>query len=238
MKDILKIKNLNVLADDKLILKDLSLNIAEGELVALMGANGAGKSTLVRALLGDENYQIRSGQIIFRNQNLLALAPEERAKLGLAFVWQQPPAIKGVELFTLLNLVQEIHDGDYDYQLADQLLFREINRNFSGGEKKIAELVQVLNQNPRLLVIDELDSGLDIENLKIVLTALKEELKKRKMALLLITHSGAVLEEIKPQRIMILCHGELICQSRDIKKVLNTIKKYGYQKCESCQNSL
>lgn len=238
MKDILKIKNLNVLADDKLILKDLSLNIAEGELIALMGANGAGKSTLVRALLGDENYQIRSGQIIFRNQNLLALAPEERAKLGLAFVWQQPPAIKGVELFTLLNLVQEIHDGDYDYQLADQLLFREINRNFSGGEKKIAELVQVLNQNPRLLVIDELDSGLDIENLKIVLTALKEELKKRKMALLLITHSGAVLEEIKPQRIMILRHGELICQSRDIKKVLNTIKKYGYQKCESCQNSL
>jgi len=81
MKDILKIKNLNVLADDKLILKDLSLNIAEGELVALMGANGAGKSTLVRALLGDENYQIRSGQIIFRNQNLLALAPKSELNL-------------------------------------------------------------------------------------------------------------------------------------------------------------
>ena len=238
MKNILEIKNLNVLADDKLILKDLSLSIGEGELVALMGANGAGKSTLVRALLGDDSYQITSGQITFLGKNLLNLAPEERAKLGLAFVWQQAPAIKGVELFTLLNLIQEIHDGDYDYQLADPLLFRELNTNFSGGEKKIAELVQVLNQNPRLLVIDELDSGLDLENIQTVLTALKTELKKRNMALLLITHSGAVLQEIKPQRIAILREGELICQSRDIKKVLTTIKKYGYQKCAACQDCL
>lgn len=238
MQEILKVNKLNVLVNDQSIIKDLSLSIDEGELVALMGANGAGKSTLVRVLLGDEVYQIASGQITFREKNLLSLNPEERAKLGLAFVWQQAPAIKGVELFTLLNLIQEIHDGDYDYQLADPLLFREINDNFSGGEKKIAELVQVLNQNPRLLVIDELDSGLDIENLQIVLTALKKEIKKRKMALLIITHSGAVLEEIKPDRIAILRQGELICQSRDIKKVLSTIKKYGYQKCESCQNCL
>jgi Fe-S cluster assembly ATP-binding protein len=238
MQDILKIKNLNVTANDQLIIKNLSLTIKPGELVALMGANGAGKSTLVRVLLGDEAYQIKSGEITFQKKDLLSLTPEERAKLGLAFVWQQSPVIKGVELFTLLNLIQEIHDGDYDYQLADPLLFREVNAGFSGGEKKIAELVQVLNQNPRLLIIDELDSGLDIENLQSVLTALKKEIKKRNMALLIITHSGAVLEEIKPQRIAIIRHGELICESKDIKKVLNTIKKYGYQKCESCQNCL
>ena len=238
MQKILEIDKLNIAVNDQSIIKDLSLSINEGELVALMGANGAGKSTLVRALLGDETYQIASGQMTFRKKDLLSLKPEERAKLGLAVVWQQPPAIKGVELFTLLNLIQEIHDGDYDYQLADPLLFREINDNFSGGEKKIAELVQVLNQNPQLLVIDELDSGLDIENLQTVLTALKKELKKSKMALLIITHSGAVLEEIKPDRIAILRQGELICQSRDIKKVLSTIKQYGYQKCESCQNCL
>jgi Fe-S cluster assembly ATP-binding protein len=238
MAAILKIKNLNVEVNDKLIIKNLSLNINQGELVALMGANGAGKSTLVRVLLGDDAYQVKSGQITFLSKDLLTMVPEERAKLGLAFVWQQAPAIKGVELFTLLNLIQEIHDGDYDYQLADPLLFREINSSFSGGEKKIAELVQVLNQNPKLLVIYELDSGLDIENLKTVLTALKKELKKKNIALLIITHSGAVLQEIKAQRIAILRHGELICQSRDIKKVLTTIKQYGYQKCESCQNCL
>jgi Fe-S cluster assembly ATP-binding protein len=238
MKKILKISNLGVTADKKSILKNISLNIEAGELIALMGANGAGKSTLVRVLLGDETYRVDAGSIEFLHQDLVALKPEERAKLGLAFVWQQAPAIKGVELFTLLNLIQEIHDGDYDYELADSLLFREINSNFSGGEKKIAELVQVLNQNPKLLVIDELDSGLDIENLGKVLSALKKELKKRKIALLMITHSGAVLDEIKPDRIAIMRHGELICQSRDIKKVLNTIKKYGYQKCESCQNCL
>jgi Fe-S cluster assembly ATP-binding protein len=238
MKNLLKINDLNVEVDKKLILKNISLTINSGELVALMGANGAGKSTLVRVLLGDDNYQANTGSIRFAGQDLITLKPEERAKLGLAFVWQQAPVIKGVELFTLLNLIQEIHDGDYDYELADSLLFREINSNFSGGEKKIAELVQVLNQNPKLLIIDELDSGLDIENLGKVLTALKKELKKRKMALLIITHSGAVLDEIKPDRIAILRQGELICQSRDIKKVLNTIKKYGYQKCESCQNCL
>jgi len=132
MKEILKIKDLNVVVNDKLIIKNLSLTINQGELVALMGANGAGKSTLVRVLLGDEAYQIKSGQITFFRKKLLSLAPEERAKLGLAFVWQQAPAIKGVELFTLLNLIQEIHDGDYDYQLADPLLFREINTSFSG----------------------------------------------------------------------------------------------------------
>jgi Fe-S cluster assembly ATP-binding protein len=238
MKNLLKIKHLDVEADKKLILKNISLAINSGELVALMGANGAGKSTLVRVLLGDDNYQVGAGLIEFAGQDLIALKPEERAKTGLAFVWQQSPAIKGVELFTLLNLIQEIHDGDYDYELADSLLFREINSNFSGGEKKIAELVQVLNQNPKLLVIDELDSGLDIENLGKVLTALKQELKKRKIALLIITHSGAVLDEIKPDRIAILRQGELVCQSRDIKKVLKTIKKYGYQKCESCKNCL
>jgi Fe-S cluster assembly ATP-binding protein len=238
MKNLLKINDLNVEADKKLILKNISLSINSGELVALMGANGAGKSTLVRVLLGDDNYQVSAGSIKFADQDLIALKPEERAKSGLAFVWQQAPAIKGVELFTLLNLIQEIHNGDYDYELADSLLFREINSNFSGGEKKIAELVQVLNQNPKLLVIDELDSGLDIENLGKVLTALKKELKKRKIALLIITHSGAVLDEIKPDRIAILRQGELVCQSRDIKKVLNTIKKYGYQKCESCKNCL
>lgn len=234
MKNLLQISDLTVTVNGQAILQDLSLNIAQGELVSLMGANGAGKSTLARVLLGDPAYLVKSGKIEFLGQDLLKLAPEERAQLGLAHVWQQAPAIKGVELFTLLNLIQEMHDGDYDYELADPLLFRETNVGFSGGEKKIAELVQVLNQQPKLIVIDELDSGLDIENLDKVLTALKKELKAKQVAVLLITHSGAVLEEIKPDRIAILRQGKIICQSQDIQKVLKTIKEYGYQKCENC----
>lgn len=235
MKNVLNIQQLTVEANHQAILQDLSLSIAVGELVSLMGANGAGKSTLARVLIGDPAYEIKSGQIEFLGQDLLALAPEKRAQLGLAHVWQQPPAIKGVELFTLLNLIQEMHDGDYDYELADPLLFRETNVNFSGGEKKIAELVQVLNQKPQLIIIDELDSGLDIENLDKVLTALKKELAAKKVAVLLITHSGAVLEEIKPAKIAVMRQGKIICQSQNIKKVLKTIKDYGYQKCDHCQ---
>lgn len=238
MKQLLDINDLLVTVNEKPILQRLSLKIAAGEFVSLMGANGAGKSTLARVLIGDPDYQIKSGSIKFLDQDLLSLEPEERAKLGLAHIWQQPPAIKGVELFNLLNLIQEIHDGDYDYELADPLLFRETNVNFSGGEKKIAELVQVLNQKPKLIIIDELDSGLDVENLDKVLTALKKEAKAKKIAILLITHSGAVLQEIKPDRVLIMRQGEIICESKDVKKVLKTIKQYGYQKCENCQNSI
>ena len=188
--------------------------------------------------MGDPDYMVEAEELSLNGKNLLDLEIEARAQAGMAYIWQQAPEIKGVELFSLLNLIQQLHDGDYDYQLADPLLFRETNVGFSGGEKKIAELVQVLNQKPKLIIIDELDSGLDIENLDKVLSALKKEVQQQKIAILLITHSGAVLEELKPDRIMIMRQGKIICQSQKIEQVLNTIKEYGYQKCEQCQNCL
>jgi len=238
MKDLLTVKKLRVTVADQELLADLSFKLAAGEIAALMGANGAGKSTLGRALMGDPDYMVEAEELSLNGKNLLDLEIEARAQAGMAYIWQQAPEIKGVELFSLLNLIQQLHDGDYDYQLADPLLFRETNVGFSGGEKKIAELVQVLNQKPKLIIIDELDSGLDIENLDKVLSALKKEVQQQKIAILLITHSGAVLEELKPDRIMIMRQGKIICQSQKIEQVLNTIKEYGYQKCEQCQNCL
>ena len=232
----LTVKNLTATVAGQKILSNLSLTLKEGEVLALMGSNGSGKSSLSKVLMGHPDYQLETGEIKFLNQDLREMPIEERSKAGMACIWQNPPAIKGVELFSLLNLIQEIHDGDYAYDLANSLLFRETNLNFSGGEKKIAELIQALNQKPKLLIIDELDSGLDIENLDQVLQALGSEIKKQKIAVILITHSGEVLEAIKPDRIAIMYQGEIICQSQDVKKVLASVKQYGYQKCISCQD--
>ena len=232
---LLKSHNLNVYTKDKKIIDDLSFEIQAGEIIALMGPNGSGKSTLAQTILGNPNYKVDSGELLFEGEEIQNDDPEIRSQKGIACIWQNPPEIKGVELFSLLNLIQEIHDGDYDYELADPLLFRETNVNFSGGEKKIAELVQVLNQNPKLLIIDELDSGLDLENLEKVLKALSEEIKKKKIAVLLITHSGEVLTRIKPDKIKILLNGKIICSSKNIKKVLTNIKENGYNNCQNCQ---
>lgn len=232
---LLKSHNLNVYTKDKKILDDLSFEIQAGEIIALMGPNGSGKSTLAQTILGNPNYKVDSGELLFEGEEIQKDDPEIRSQKGIACIWQNPPEIKGVELFSLLNLIQEIHDGDYDYELADPLLFRETNVNFSGGEKKIAELVQVLNQNPKLLIIDELDSGLDLENLEKVLKALSEEIKRKKIAVLLITHSGEVLTRIKPDKIKILLNGKIVCSSKNIKKVLTNIKENGYNNCQNCQ---
>ena len=232
---LLKSHHLNVYTKDKKILDDLSFEIQAGEIIALMGPNGSGKSTLAQTILGNPNYKVESGELFFEGKEIQEDDPEIRAQKGIACIWQNPPEIKGVELFSLLNLIQEIHDGDYDYELADPLLFRETNVNFSGGEKKIAELVQVLNQNPKLLIIDELDSGLDLENLDKVLKALSNEIKKKKIAVLLITHSGEVLTRIKPDKIQILLNGKIVCSSGNIEKVLTNIKENGYSNCQNCQ---
>ena len=233
--NLLNIQNLEVITADKKILDDFNLEIKAGEIIALMGPNGSGKSTLAQTILGNPNYLVKKGSILFEGKEIQEDELELRSQKGIACIWQSPPEIKGVELFSLLNLIQEIHDGDYDYELADHLLFRETNVNFSGGEKKVAELVQVLNQNPKLLIIDELDSGLDLENLDRVLSALAEEIKKKKIAVLLITHSGEVLKRIKPNKIKILLDGKIICSSSNIEKVLTNIKENGYSNCQNCQ---
>jgi Fe-S cluster assembly ATP-binding protein len=232
---LLKIEKADVFAQDKKILDDFSMEIAAGEIVALMGPNGSGKSTLAQTILGNPAYLLKNGKIVFGNEEIQKDEPELRSQKGIACIWQSPPEIKGVELFSLLNLIQEIHDGDYQYDLADSLLFRETNVNFSGGEKKIAELVQVLNQNPKLLIIDELDSGLDLENLDTVLTALQAEIKKKKIAVLIITHSGEVLQRIKPDKIEIMLAGKIVCSSEKVEKVLTNIKENGYSNCQNCQ---
>lgn len=228
---LLKIKDLKVRGDSKEILKKVNLQIKKGEIQALLGPNASGKSTLAQTILGNPKYKIVGGKILFLGKEINKLSPEKRVKMGLALTWQMPPAIKGVKFFQLL---EKISKRKVEIEETKNLLDREINLDFSGGEKKISELVQVISLNPKLVIFDEIDSGLDIKRLEKVAEIIKKELIEKDVSILLITHSGQILNYLKPDLTNVMLNGKIICKNKDFKKVLKTIKKYGFEKCKEC----
>jgi len=231
-KILLKIKKLKVRANEKEILKGVDLNINSGEIQALLGPNASGKSTLAQAIFGNPKYKITQGKIIFGGKNITKFFPENRVKLGMALAFQSPPAIRGVKLSQLLKKIS-LKENLSSIPEQAYLLEREVNLAFSGGEKKISELFQILALNPKLIIFDEIDSGLDIQRLEKVAKIIKKELIDKKISVLLITHWGQILNFLKPNLINIMFDGKIICQKKDYKKVLRTIKKYGYEKCKA-----
>jgi len=152
--------------------------------------------------------------------------------MGLALTWQSPPAIKGLKLSALCPQIEK--KSFFDIKEKDVLLKREVNVDFSGGEKKISELLQVLYLNPKLVIFDEIDAGLDIKKLEQVIEIIKSEFIKKNISVLLVTHSGQILNYLKPDITNVMLDGKIICQNKDFKKVLRVIKKYGYEKCKKC----
>jgi len=234
MKNLLKIENLSVKGNGKEILKGVSLKIESGEIQALLGPNASGKTVLSQVILGNPKYEVVRGKIIFRGKKITQLSPEKRVKMGLALAWQSSPAIKGVKLSQLLKRISS--EKDLKIKEGRELLEREVNVDFSGGEKKISELLQILALNPKLVIFDEIDSGLDIKKIEKVARIIKKELlgKNPKVTILLITHSGAILNFLKPDITNVMVGGKIICKEKDYRKVLRVIKKYGYEKCKKC----
>lgn len=232
MKAILEIKNLRVKANSKEILKRIDLKVMPEEVQAILGPNASGKSSLAQTILGNPKYKAVGGKIFFKQKEITKLPPEKRVKLGIVLAWQNPPQIKGVKFSELLKKISktkfEIPDGK-------ELLEREVNLDFSGGEKKLSELIQILSLNPQLVIFDEIDSGLDLKKLEKVAKIIKKELIDKKVSVLLITHSGAILNFLKPKVTNVIVEGRIICKEKDYKKVLRTIKKYGYEKCKKCK---
>ena len=239
MRYILQVKNLTVEVDKKVIINDLSFNISSGEIVVLLGPNASGKSTLAAAIMGLSNYKIKRGEILFKGRNITHLSSPKRAKLGIALAFQNPPPIKGVNLETLLkNISLKKKEEKLPAKWESRILKRELNVGLSGGEKKISEMMQLARLDPQLMILDEIDSGLDIQKLKELTAFIRKTFLTQKISLLIITHRGDILRYLPPQRVLVMLKGKIICSSSAWKKVWQTIKKYGYEKCKKSPFSL
>ena len=241
---MLEIKNLNVKVDEKAILKGLNLKINAGETHAIMGPNGSGKSTLSNVIAGNEMYEVTEGSIIYNGIDLLGLSTHERAALGIFLAFQYPVEIPGVNtmsfLKTSLNSIRKYHgESEIDalefltlvkekiklLDITDDMLKRALNVGFSGGEKKRNEILQMAVLNPKLAILDETDSGLDIDALKLVADGVNK-LKTKDNARLVITHYQRLLDYIVPDYVHILANGKII-QSGG-KELALELEKKGY----------
>ena len=224
---MLKIKNLKAEIDNKTILKEFNLEIKPGEIHAIMGPNGSGKSTLSNILSGKKGYDV-SGEILFENKNLFELKTEERAHKGIFLAFQYPLEIPGVNtnifLKTSLNAIRKARgEKELDaieflklvklktqnLKFDEEKLNRQLNVGFSGGEKKKNEILQMSILNPKLSILDETDSGLDIDALKIVADGVNS-LRKKDNSFLIITHYQRLLDYIKPDYVHVLMNGKII----------------------------
>jgi len=233
---MLKIENLSVEVGGKKILKEINLEIKKGETLILFGPNGSGKTTLLKAIMGFEGYSTKGGQIMFKDKILNGMPVEERVRLGIGLMYQHPPKIRGVKLAQLAGHLSQ--DKNRIKDLSEKLslqehLSRDVNLDFSGGEMKRSELFQVILQEPDLLLLDEPESGVDIENISVMGKVLNEYLSKKDKSALIITHTGYILDYVQAKRGCVLLEGKFWCLG-DPKEMFEAIKKSGYDKCKEC----
>lgn len=241
---MIKIKNLHANVEGNEILKGINLDVNPGEIHAIMGPNGSGKSTLANVLAGHDAYEVTEGEIIFSDKNIVEMDPDERAREGLFLAFQYPIEIPGVSnsvfLKTALNEIRK-HKGQEEISAKDflalikdkaevlgmdsSLIGRSVNEGFSGGEKKRNEILQLLMLNPKLAVLDETDSGLDIDALKIVAHGVNN-FKNENNAVILVTHYQRLLDYIVPDFVHVLYKGKIV-KSGD-KNLALELEKRGY----------
>jgi Fe-S cluster assembly ATP-binding protein len=219
------INNLKVSVDDKQILNGINLKINSGEIHVVMGPNGTGKSTLANVIMGHPNYNVNGGSILYNDKELLSLSVDERARLGIFLAMQNPMEIDGVSnadfLRTALNnkdnhinlyeFIKKLDNSVDDLKMPKDMIRRSINKGFSGGEKKRNEILQMKVLNPTFAILDEIDSGLDVDSLMIVGNNIKNLMETNKeMSLLIITHYPRLLKYIKPDYVHIIMNGKIV----------------------------
>ncbi|KKQ76726.1 MAG: Fe-S cluster assembly ATP-binding protein SufC [Parcubacteria group bacterium GW2011_GWC1_38_6] len=241
---MLKIRNLEVGSGQKTIIKKINLLIKKGEIHFLLGPNGAGKSTLGLAIMGHPDLNIKQGEIRFKNKNINKKTTDERARMGIFLAFQQPVGFEGVKLLEFLRtslnktsllkidahtattretLVSNLTKLDMDKEFVDRFL----NWGFSGGEKRKSEVLQLLILKPQLIILDEIDSGLDIDSLRYVTRALSRLKRESNASFLVITHHSRIAQFLKPDFVHIMTQGEIIKSAG--KKLIGHIEKYGYK---------
>ncbi len=239
---LLNVKKINVEVENKKILNDFSLEINSGEIHAIMGPNGVGKSTLSRVIMGDNNYKLLSGDVLFNNESILGLKTDERARLGIFLAMQYPTEIPGISNQDFLRTAMAQNDdkriGLYEFilkcekaseelKMHKSLIHRDLNCGFSGGEKKKNEVLQIKMLKPKLIILDEIDSGLDVDSLRIVSENIRDYKKDNPdTSIIIITHHPKILEYLVPDYVHIVSHGQVIKTGN--KDLAIEIEKNGY----------
>jgi Fe-S cluster assembly ATP-binding protein len=241
----LEIRNLHVSAGDKEILKGLDLAVNKGEIHALMGPNGSGKSTLANVIMGQPTLDVTEGQILFKGQDITEADPDERSRMGLFMAFQYPVAIPGVTITKYLRMVMNAHRearGEDEISLKDfrrkveeamaltsipkEFSSRYLNEGFSGGEKKRLEILQLALQRPEIAVLDETDSGLDIDALNVVAEGVNTVKGTSDMGVLIITHYQRILHLVQPTRVSIMFEGRIVKEGGP--ELVTQLEKQGY----------
>ena len=242
---MLEIKKLGVEVEGTQILHDINLSIKNGETHVLFGPNGAGKSTLLMTIMGFTKYRVTSGEIIFGGTDITRMPLDERARLGIGMSFQRPPVVRGVTTHEMMAAcLKEKGDGEMITGLAEKaaladFLERDINYGFSGGEVKRSELMQLMAQAPELTLLDEPESGVDLENIALIGELMNEVLQKncpiqqRHCMGLIITHTGHILDYVNARTGYVMMDGRLGCEG-DPHEMLATIRERGYQECVKC----
>lgn len=242
---MLELKGLSVTIEDKEILHDINLTIGQGETHVLFGPNGSGKTTLLMAIMGFPRYQITRGSIIFKGKDITSAPLDERARLGIGMSFQRPPVVRGVKTQDMVSAsLGDRGDEATITTLAERanmtdLLDRDINYGFSGGEIKRSELMQLQAQRPELTLLDEPESGVDLVNIALIGELINELLEKgchireRRCMGLIITHTGHILNYVNARTGYVMVNGRISCGG-DPHEILATIKEKGYEECVRC----
>jgi len=241
-QELLTIKNLCVRIEEKEILKGLDLSIGEGETHVIMGPNGAGKSTLGNTLMGKEEYEVTSGEVTFMGDDLLEMATDERAKKGLFMTFQNPIEVPGVRLseftrsaceavgnrMSLWNFKKAAQEQMKVLNMDPSYLDRELNLGFSGGEKKKTEIFQLLMLKPKLAILDETDSGLDVDAVRTVSEGVRAYHEHVGGSLLIITHSTKILESLNVDKVHVIVDGKVVAEGD--RNLVDEINENGFEK--------
>lgn len=239
---VLEVRNLSVSVGRKRILRDVSFHLNKGDINVLFGPNGAGKSSLVHAIMGMPGYGVE-GEISINGTDVSKFSIDKRVKQGLGIIYQNPPEVKGVSLRDILKICAGRPKGKLNREELelvrdlgmDRFLDREVNVGFSGGEKKRSEILQLLMMKPGILFLDEPDSGVDVQSMRLIGKKIMDYCRKSRAAALIITHQGYILEEVEGNGAYVLMGGSLYCYKKNPKKILKDIMKHGYEGCIRCQ---
>lgn len=243
---MLEVNDLIVKVEDKIILNGINMILQRSESYIMFGPNGSGKTTLIKAIMGMPPYEVSSGKIIFMGEDITEKTVDERAKLGISMGFQYPPEISGIKLSDLLKqcLDKDVEDSFNEkerelinvFNLND-FLDRNINVGFSGGERKRSELLQMIFLKPKLLLLDEPDSGVDVESLKIISSEVQRYIEKSGSSALIVTHKGDILEYIKSEHACVILNSKIHCFP-DPKNIYERIKSSGYDECITCEEKI